>query len=389
MENIKLISTKEEQEQFVNICRYCFKDPLDWQSHIFPLKGEDQAWGVFREGELSSGVILSRYEVNLWNSRQKLSGIGGVASLPEGRNRGHIRILTEKLLLQEYKEGAVVSALYPFLFNFYEKFGYGNVGGPVFCRFTPEDLAGGFKPAGEFVRFNETEQELHEVYSLFDRWIKNFTFCIDIPSFSLEKFMNDSRWPGCHYYVYKVAGRVKGFCQFRILPGKLHKAKMEVWRIAWDDVDALRAIFHLLKIHRNQCSEIEAAFPAALPVELFMKEPRVFREKWGAWMARPLDIMKLLLLKAKQNPAPGEILFSVKDDIIKENSGTYTIYKHEVRKEAFSDVYTLKLPVFASLLFGAYSADEMFLSGALTQAPSGAFSAFFRKDGNIHFNENF
>jgi predicted acetyltransferase len=54
----------------------------------------------------------------------KMSGIGGVGTLPEARSGGYIRMIFEKLLPEAYENGVVFSNLTPFSHAFYRKFGY-------------------------------------------------------------------------------------------------------------------------------------------------------------------------------------------------------------------------------------------------------------------------
>ncbi len=91
-------------------------DPLDHPA--------DWSWGVFDGKKLIAGMHEIDYLMRFDGHSVKMSGIGGVGTLPEARKSGHIRHIFEKLLLQAYEKGVVFSSLSPFSHDFYRKFGY-------------------------------------------------------------------------------------------------------------------------------------------------------------------------------------------------------------------------------------------------------------------------
>ncbi|MDR0301718.1 MAG: GNAT family N-acetyltransferase [Treponema sp.] len=91
-------------------------DPLD--------NPADWAWGVFENGKLLAGMNEIDFLMRFDGHSVKMSGIGGVGTLPEARKGGHIRRIFEKLLPQAYEKGVIFSNLTPFSHDFYRKFGY-------------------------------------------------------------------------------------------------------------------------------------------------------------------------------------------------------------------------------------------------------------------------
>jgi GNAT superfamily N-acetyltransferase len=156
-EKIRLIAGETDENAFRKIARYCFNDLYGWIERIFPLSFGDRAWGSFSGNVLESGLIARAFESMVFGTWQKMSGIACVESLPEHRNKSNITALMNRALAEEKERGAVFSALYPFKFRFYEKFGYGYSGGFLNSTFAPDDLAIQ-TPAGEFVPFGETDE---------------------------------------------------------------------------------------------------------------------------------------------------------------------------------------------------------------------------------------
>ena len=87
-------------------------------------KDTAEDWGAFgADGRLAAHIIRNRYEYRLDGQWVKGSGIGAVSTLPEYRGRGAIRAIFGELLSRAYREGEVLSSLYPFNHAFYRKFG--------------------------------------------------------------------------------------------------------------------------------------------------------------------------------------------------------------------------------------------------------------------------
>ena len=81
--------------------------------------------GCFDEdGTLLGGIILLEMDCRFEGHTCRFIGVGGVVTDPANRRRGAIRQIFEADLPRLYKEGHVLSALYPFSHEFYRKFGY-------------------------------------------------------------------------------------------------------------------------------------------------------------------------------------------------------------------------------------------------------------------------
>jgi predicted acetyltransferase len=91
-------------------------DPLDHPA--------DWAIGVFEGKKLIAGMIEIDFLMRFDGHSVKMSGISGVGTLPEARNKGFVRKIFEKTLPEEYERGFVFSNLAPFSHDFYRKFGY-------------------------------------------------------------------------------------------------------------------------------------------------------------------------------------------------------------------------------------------------------------------------
>lgn len=126
-----------------------------------------------------------------------------------------------------------------------------------------------------------------------------------------------------------------------------------------------------------------------LPLPWLTKEPRLEQYNNFSWMARPLCVKKLLELKATSNTSDEKITVSVQDDIIAENTGTYTVERSSVKKEPFREENVLPMLLFASLLFGGLSLKQAKFAGLVSMSGGEAAEKFFSLNRNIFLSEKF
>ncbi|MDR2952322.1 MAG: GNAT family N-acetyltransferase, partial [Treponema sp.] len=108
------------------------------------------AWGAFEKGKLLAGMFEIEYLMRFDGQSVKMSGIGGVGTLPEARKGGLVRRIFEKLLPEAYEKGALFSTLTPFSHDFYRKFGYEIACARRKLSISTDDLSD-IKAKGEFV----------------------------------------------------------------------------------------------------------------------------------------------------------------------------------------------------------------------------------------------
>lgn len=117
----------EELEQCRKIWIVVYNDRCDFFSKKDESPLEDPAewrWGAFEDGKMQSCMNEIPYLMRFDHHDVKMSGIGGVGTLPEARRGGYIRLILEKLLPEAYENEVVFSNLTPFSHAFYRKFGY-------------------------------------------------------------------------------------------------------------------------------------------------------------------------------------------------------------------------------------------------------------------------
>jgi predicted acetyltransferase len=94
-----------------------------------PPREMNNTWGVFENGTLQASLAIVPFLVH-WGPSLVLpmGGIAGVATFAEARGRGYVDQLLRHSLETMRTAGQVISALYPFSWGFYRRYGWDWVG---------------------------------------------------------------------------------------------------------------------------------------------------------------------------------------------------------------------------------------------------------------------
>lgn len=390
MEIIRQIQNEKDQKQFINLTAYCFADETGWTEQLFPLDADDRAFGLFVDENLTSAAISKDFTSCIFGEIVPSSGIACVASGPQYRNKKHVRKLLSQVLREDYEKGRLFSALYPFQFQFYQKFGYGSIGMAYIYNFKPNDIHLSHPPSGWFVPFDGTEKQLAEMYRTYNTWVKNFDFGILLKTPALDVFKEKlEKEKDSIFIYYNQLGNCHGFIRIHLETLRPFFVRLKIKKIAWANPTAFRVLLHFLRNHRDQCQDIEWTVPACIPINWITQEPRIEQKCVFLWMARPLHVKRLLEMKARKISFDDRFIFSVQDEIIPENSGTYLVKHDKVEKQSFRDENTLPFHLFSSLLFGGISLKEALLVGLVNTKISPEIGAFFSLNRNIYLTEVF
>jgi predicted acetyltransferase len=360
---VRFIQTNAEEEAFRKTTVYCFNDPIGWSDRIFPLTFGDKAWGVFNNGILETGLITRNYEARVFSDWKPMSGISFVQTPPEYRNGENVSLLFTRVLSSEKNDGKLFSCLYPFKFGYYEKYGYGYSGGPNLVSFPPENINVRNPGGCEYVPFGETQNELNAMTDVYEKWVTGFSFGIKPRQPDLDWFCNELAWSKDRIILLYDRTRCTGFLRMHKIIVSQFISHLEIKKIAWTDERSFLGLMAFIGSHRDQIKEVRWSMPQSVPVWLVMKNPRIQVNRLFDWMARPLNIQALVALKAENLTCNSDIIFSVKDDIISDNTGTFRINGNTVTNDEYDARYDLPLPLLSSLLFGGYSLEQAKLCG--------------------------
>lgn len=412
---IRKLSSDSDRQQFKALAAYCFNDHDGfWTPRIFPQMGNSWGAGIFEEDKLLAGTLSVRHPVLFDGKVYELSGISGVVSTPESRNRGLVRQVISWLLQKDREDGCSVSALYPFLFRFYQKFGFGTAGAGQTYTFKPESLRFRTAPSGKlepwpgnrlplfFSGHSEqdggkdkqsapSESVLTPLMEVYNSWVSRYQLGIPMTQESAAHMVKTLARDKRYLYVYRTAsGDVSGWILFSFENYGRFMNRLHVHRCAWSNPEALSALLWFLWSHRDQVIEISWRKGGSPDISQWVEEPRIDIKVIQDWMFRPLHVQKLLEQRVKRSGFDGRVKISLQDPIFSDQCATYVIDGGTVAQEPANQEYEVDFPLFSSLLIGSKRADDAALAEKIPPA-TGIQSAdrLFARNEDIFLTEFF
>jgi predicted acetyltransferase len=232
-------------------------------------------WGAFQDGKLLSAMTEIPFLMRFDGSSVPMAGIGGVGTLPEARNGGHVPAIFAKFLPEAYEQGLVFSNLTPFSHSYYRAFGYElacarneiTVPAREFSRLTPR---------GTFTQIfpGDDTSALAEVHGAYIAGL-NHAICRDYwPDNRAWRIFTkeDPYSTGTFLYLWRdQEGRPRSYIKYQDQPaGDRHI--MAVSELAFTDREALYGILGLVKGLATQFREFKWPMPTFLDPTDFVND---------------------------------------------------------------------------------------------------------------------
>ncbi|ELZ80774.1 hypothetical protein C454_10726 [Haloferax gibbonsii ATCC 33959] len=318
-----------------------------------------------------------------------LPGISAVASPPEARRRGHVGAMLDDLLAEFRDTGRYLSALWPFEYDFYRRFGWATANNYAKTTVPPDELgAVAADPAGEFVRLDADDwARVKDVYATaatedlaVDRsegWIRHRLF---------------RGWDGDPFvYGWERDGDLRGYVVYDV-SGDWESRTLSVNELVAVDAEARAQLFRFLRDHDSQVDEVVLSSerestrlidgltdPRAATVEI----------KPGP-MVRIVDVPAALEAVSFPGDAACDLVLAVADDRCDWNDESFRVVvgDGEARVEPDGDDAdpdaTVEIGALSQLLVGARSVESLArtdrLSVAREEAADALASVFSARD---------
>ena len=288
----------------------------------------DWAVGAFEGTKLLAGIFELNFLMRFDGNSVKMTGIGGVGTLPEARKGGYIRQIFEKTLPESYENGVVFSNLAPFSHDFYRKFGYeittvrNNISIPT-LKFSD------IKPYGQFIHIlpGDDTSDLAKIHSAY---IDNINHAIhrdywpDNKSWKLFT-EQDPYSTGNYLYLWKNEDGVpKSYIKYR--DGEDDgEHQMYVREIMFSDKEGFYGILGLISGLSTQFQYFKWPMPDFInPMDIIGDAWAVEMNLKPKDMTRVVNVQKALELMRRPELA-GEYIIQIEDKNISANSGKYHV----------------------------------------------------------------
>lgn len=319
--DVRRILSAEDQKRAEQIDSAAFLYSIDSSSFQAKTPEEMEAlpYKLYGSGQPLSSVLYA-HDHDVWFDGQltRSVGIGGVATLPEGRVKGGIRAIFETCLPQWYREGYVFSTLYPFSHHFYRKFGYELV--QKTCRYTVPIASLAPSRNDQPAALVTDPAQLSAIADAFGKQ-NNLTIRRrpDQWSFVSKDPYKDVR------YTYTIGERA-------FLTVKVKKKPqggdytLDVVDLAFEDPAAFRDLLGFIYSLRAQFDQVEMPLPDRVPLHDMIDECYdVTQTVTQHGMARIINLRQALTMKCYPQGASGSFTMLVQDPQIEENNGLFQV----------------------------------------------------------------
>lgn len=317
-------------------------------------------WGAFSEdGKIMARIMNHRFDSWVDGKLVPNGGIGGVSTLPEYRNTGAIRAIFDKLIPEAYRNGEIISTLYPFNHAFYRKFGYETACWRNDYEFAPAVLKG--------YRFDGTaemwqpEDPVSDYTALYNRFAENFNLAVrrDGKRMLEEHLKGDCYKDRKFSYLLRENGTPVAYLIFQDIRND-PAAILSVLDLAWDGREGMNALLGFLARFSADYGTIRLFLPACLELFSFIRCPRAYDIRQTVrqdYMIRAVNVQKLLEVIKK----PDDCRFVIRiegDEQIAENNGTWEVQGNSAVPTDRAPDLTVSVQAFGQMAAGCVSLAE-------------------------------
>lgn len=332
-------------------------DPPRFRRGLYPEEGDDPV------------SILSSYDfaTHLRGATLSMGGVSTVATPPEYRRQGHVETLLRELCREYREQGTPISALWPFEYPFYRKYGWATC--TRYCEWSapPSALrAAASDPAGEWRQLDREDWE--PLDAVHDATMAGHDLAVDrTPDWWTERVLRSWETDPFVYGWWDDDGTPRAYLVYRV-EGDWGDRTLHVDEQAAADPEAFGHVLRFLADHDSQVKAVE--FNTALDASLLdrVRDPRKLDcEVKPGPMFRLVDVAATLA--ALSYPEDERVSVALSDPLLPEVEGTYALSVEDgratcERTDAPADAAT-DVGAFSQLVCGYRSAETLATAGEL------------------------
>ncbi|MEC9488475.1 MAG: GNAT family N-acetyltransferase [Halanaerobium sp.] len=321
---------KQEIPSYRQLVNYSFNMEAGYREYgIDDEVGEviGQRRGLFQDDRLLCCYMLYCFHCRVRDSWFKVGALGDVASPPEHRRMGLVgKMLTGSLAEMKEREMAL-SALWPFSYPFYRKYGWEQATAfqsytlePGSLAFTSEDKLGQFRQvtATDYQLLNEIYSDFYSGYSLeierTEEWWQDRVFR-----------RRDTRFG----YLWEAEGKARGYIIYSAKPGKegrFWERQLLVPELVAGDHQAYLQLLRFLYYHDSQVKEVRFYAPLDDRLSITLPDPRIKQYQYEPGvMFRIVDVVALLTKLNYPAGLQGKLTLKVRDSQACWNNGQFEL----------------------------------------------------------------
>lgn len=328
-------------------------------------KPGEMHWWMSEEGDDFCGCVgVLPAKVRFDGHIVGMSGIGGVATLPQHRRKGAIRVCMNASLADMYQKGDVFSVLYPFSRAYYRQFGYEdgagvNVWNVPFSAIRLPD-------AGGSIRMVVPGEDLTCVHQVYEACAKNWNLSFEqsryLTGLAKHSWMKEKRYLYVWYDENGVPGGMMLFSKVnRVMDCRMEFGKPNL--LLFRDARALTALLNFAKTFAADYDSITFMSPEGVRIQSLISEGNAIKcEVLYNGMARLVNVKRAL--EICKTAGEGEIVIGVSDGILSVNDGAWQVKfnpdgENSVEKTDKAPDIEMTVGELTQLLLGVCSAHDL------------------------------
>jgi predicted acetyltransferase len=272
-------------------------------------------WGVFEAGKLQAALGIDPFQTH-WGADDVLAlgGIAGVATFAEARGRGFVDQLLKQSLVAMRDAGQVVSALYPFSFAFYRKYGWEWVGQKRDCKIPLRELKSA--PEGRYVETVTGENRSETLSAGYTKFAKRYRGVFTTETHRWESKLSHSGNKTTYIYRYQPTG---AYLLWRYEGGRVR----EFTGVSPAEYRGFLSLLHYLG---TQAKEAKVTLPDDTPLASHLMHWDLSVTVEPVYMARVVDFGAALQKVTISPEVPnGTVTLAIHDEHAPWNHGIWKI----------------------------------------------------------------
>lgn len=341
--------------------------------------------GIWENDQLRAAVAVRPFLVH-WNNAVSgslsMGGVAGVATGIEARGRGYVDRLLRDSLVRMRDAGQVISALYPFAWAFYRKFGWEWVGEKRSVSLPLREIKS--TPEGRFVREVPSEAAQELLAPVYDRYSARYhgAFLSGFHQWTDKLRHNEDRTTFVYAYFPNGGTEPTAYLLWRYDGGS---DAGEVREFIANSPDGYRALFGLLHYIGTQCRTARLVAPADAPLWWQLYHWEISTKIEPVFQARVVDACAALAQIAPPADLPRGtgVTIRVSDDAAPWNNGTFRITAAAGRLQCAPDSssavdVTLDIQAFSQAFWGSPSLSALRDAGRIEVSGEAGYASLCR-----------
>lgn len=313
---IKVI-TNENYDKVLKLSEYAFQFTIgDGELEAYKRKLDKQyILGEFDNDELRSKLHIYTFETMVQNQVFKMGGVASVASWPESRRNGKVKMLLQESLHWMNEQEFDISYLHPFYVPFYQKFGWELICTEKTYTIQKEDLTFIHSQNGKMIRKTK-DDALPILMSLYRRFIEiHNSMLIRDKSWWMDVVLKKGQHVVIHvnddneedgYMIYSIKDRELIVHEVVVLKESIKK---DYWNFICQ--------------HDSMVSTVKWKTYEQDPLSLLLPNPRVKTEIHPYFMGKIVNVSRFLAKYPFYIKGDKPLILHLSDPICHWNNGTF------------------------------------------------------------------